>query len=198
MKLRFLLLLLSLAGACALGDDTVALWLFDEPEGLYPSSLLTDAGPHYYDPALGRGGRIVAGKFGRALEPCPPAPLEIRGESRSVLFGITPSPKTPGRTVEPLHWRNATFCALATVGEKHLRSPNFANPTGTKLNLGAFDWTIEFWFLPGESLAEGVVFEIGEGPRGENERVTRLTLRADRTAFELYNDPARATLIIPT
>lgn len=190
--------LFCLFAAVLLRADTVALWLFDEPEGLYPSSLLTDAGPHHYDLALGRGGRIVIGRFGRALEPCPPAPLEIRGESRSVQFGISPAPKVPGRTVEPLHWGNATFCALATVGEKHLRSPNFANPTETRLNLGAFDWTVEFWFMPGEERREGVVFEIGEGPRGENERVTRLALRADRTAFELYNDPARVTVVIPT
>ena len=195
MKKLLLFSLLATYGFC---DDTIALWLFDEPEGLYPSCLLTDAGPHYYDLALGRGGRIVPGRFGRALEPCPPIPLEIRGESRSVLFGITPPPKAPGRTVEPLHWGNATFCALATVGEKHLRSPNFANPTETRLNLGAFDWTVEFWFLPGEGTGDGVVFEIGEGPRGENERVTRLLLRADRTAFELYNDPARATIVIPS
>lgn len=189
---------LCLASVCVMRADTIALWLFDEPEGLYPSSLLTDASPHHYDLALGRGGRIVAGRFGRALEPCAPAPLEIRGQSRSVQFGISPAPKLPGRTVDPLHWGNATFCALATVGEKHLRSANFANPTETRLNLGAFDWTVEFWFLPGEERREGVVFEIGEGPRGENERVTRLALRADRTAFELYNDAARATLIIPT
>ena len=192
------LLLLSVLVTSGYGDDTVALWLFDEPEGLYPSSVLTDAGPHYYDLALGRGGRIVPGRFGRALEPCPPVPLEIRSQSPSVLFGITPPPKALGRTVEPLHWGNATFCALATVGEKHLRSANFANPTETRLNLGAFDWTVEFWFLPGEGAGEGLVFEIGEGPRGENERVTRLLLRADRTAFELYNDPGRATIVIPT
>ncbi len=196
---RTILLPLVLAAVSASSGraDTIALWLFDEHEGLYPSCMLSDAGPNGYDLALGRGGRIVAGRFGRALEACPPAPLEIRGSQRSVLFGLTPPPTLPGRKVEPLHWMNATFCALATVGEKHLRSAGFANPTQTRLNLGDFDWTVEFWFLPGDG-GEGVVFEIGQGPRGENEFVTRLTLRADRAAFELYNQPGGGTLWIPT
>lgn len=177
--------------------DPVALWLFDEHQGLYPSSILSDAGPHHYDLVLGRGGRIVPGRFGRALQPCPPPPLSIHAQSPSVLFGLAPPPKIPGRLTEPLVWQNAVFCAFATAGEKHLRSPGFVNPTETQLNLGAFDWTVEFWFQstgPGG----GVVFEIGEGPRGDNDRVTRLSLRADGRAFELYNHAVRGTLLIPT
>src|SRR5687767_7937870 len=47
--------------------DTVALWLFDEQVGVYPSSVLNDAGPKSYFLILGRGGEIVPGRFGNAL-----------------------------------------------------------------------------------------------------------------------------------
>ncbi len=110
-----------------------------------------------------------------------------------------PAPKPPGRTIDPLNWRNATFAALATSGEKHLRTPGFANATDTKLNLGAFDWTVEFWFLPGaNSAADGVVFETGSGPRGENDVVTRLSLNANRAAFTLVNQPSGTRMTIPS
>ena len=49
-----------------------------------------------------------------------------------------------------------------------------------------------------EEYASQVVFEIGEGPRGENDRVTRLTLNADRRAFTLYNQPSNVRLLIAT
>jgi len=73
------------------------------------------------------------------------------------------------------------------------------NPTETKLNLGAFDWTVEFWFrADGQADADGVVFEIGAGPRGENDHVTRLTLNADRQGFTLTNQPSGTRLVIPS
>jgi hypothetical protein len=46
--------------------ETVALWLFDEQTGLYPSSILTDSGPNDDSLVLGRRVRIVKGKFGNA------------------------------------------------------------------------------------------------------------------------------------
>ena len=45
---------------------------------------------------------------------------------------------------------------------------------------------------------EAVVFEIGTGPRGENDIVTRLTWSADRSHFTLVNQPAGASIDIPT
>jgi hypothetical protein len=61
-----------------------------------------------------------------------------------------------------------------TSGEKHLRNQvGFPQVTTTKLNLGDFDWTIEFWFKPlRQSNDYGVVFEIGSGPRAENDTIT--------------------------
>ncbi len=180
------------------GANTVALWLFDEPEGLYPSSTLNDATGNGLVLALGRGGHIVAGRFGRALEPMEPAALKITGTVDEPEFGLETRRPPAGRTVAPMNWMNAHFCALMTRGERHLRSPGFVNPTQTKLNLGAFDWTVEFWYLPtGLGDPDGVVFEIGSGPRGENDLVTRLSLNTDRAAFTLENQPGAAKLVIP-
>lgn len=195
-------LLLACASAVEGAPDPTleALWLFDESTGSYPSTILVDASPHGRILALGRGGCIVEGKYGQALAPCPPRPLDLTGVAvRNVLFGLAPAPTPPGRGTPPLDWSRATFVALATVGEKHLRQPGFANVTQTKLNLGAFDWTVEFWFRAnGASASEGVVFELGRGPRGDNDAVTRLTLNAGRSAFRLENQPSQMRLVIPT
>jgi len=98
----------AVVAAAALGcltahASTVALWLFDEPAALYPSCPLADASPNGYILALGRGGCLVEGKYGRALEPCEPKPLVISeaGEQR-ILFGLAPAPIPAGRSVQPL------------------------------------------------------------------------------------------------
>lgn len=198
--------------------ETVALWAFDEPAGLYPSSALADQGAHEYFLTIGPGGSIVPGRFGRALstleQPMPPAVnrhaeheegqlVDSETDTGAVMFGLKQLPTPAGRTVPPLSWMNAHFTALLTVGENHLRKDKSApNPTKTGLNLGAFDWTVEFWFLPAASTAapaaDGVVFEIGEGPRGENDHVTALCLKADRSGFTFVNQPAGVKLDIPS
>src|SRR5262245_47059390 len=120
---------------------TVSLYLFDEQKEIYPSCPLTDSGPNGYFLALGRGARIVEGRFGHALEPAEPLPLTIGGTSArpgsesALRFGLVPVPTPADRTVEPMTWMNALFGALLTSGEKHLRSPGFGNVTDTKLNL---------------------------------------------------------------
>ena len=198
-KRAILASLLAMAVAFPASAATVALWLLDEPEGLYPSSILNDATGNGLFLAMGRGARIVEGRFGRALEIAEPAPLNISASTMNPQFGLFPTPDSPAGKVTPLHWKNANFAALLTRGERRMRSPGFANATDTKLNLGAFDWTVEFWFRPGAgSNAEGVVFELGEGPRGANHRVTRLSLRADGASFLLENEPASVRLVIPS
>ncbi|MEO8029087.1 MAG: LamG domain-containing protein [Bryobacteraceae bacterium] len=202
LKSRALLIAALLAGECRAG--VVATWLFDEQTQAYPSSVLSDCGPNGYSLVLGRGARLVPGRFGHALAPSEPEPLDIRGalvrpESASArLFGLVPSPIPAGRHLQPMWWQNATFAGLLTAGEKHLRTPDVSNPSDTKLNLGAFDWTVEFWYQTRTRGTEGVVFEIGQGPRGENEHVTRLTLSADRRTFRLLNEPSASTVVITT
>src|SRR4051794_22742487 len=155
--------------------ETVAQWLFDEQQGLYPSCVLGESATDHCPLVLGMGGQIVAGKFGNALEPLKQPKVAL---SRSARFtGFERLPKIAvGRKTPPMDWSNANFCALMTRGEKHLRQEvGFASPTSTRLNLGDFDWTVEFWYRPTrKSDGEGIVFEIGEGPRGENDRVTQL------------------------
>jgi hypothetical protein len=180
------------APACA---ETVALWLFDEQVGVYPSSVLNDAGPGSHFLVLGRGAEIAPGKFGNALRPIPPVPLTItargagsdvdRGGS-AVTFGLRSPPLKPGRTQPPLRWENAHFAALFTNGDAHLRRAPFANATDSKLNLGERDWTIECWLrIDAGAKEEGVIFEIGAGPRGENDLVTRFSVLPRENAFLL-------------
>lgn len=191
--------------------QTISLWLFDEPIAVYPSTVLSDHGPNDYPMVIGSGGQIVEGRFGNALEPIeyPDRSLVIERLQREaaalkgdegILFGLKTLPIPSGRTIEPMSWLNANFCALMTSGENHLRKEvGFAQPTKTKLNLGNFDWTVEFWFLPTrQANEEGVVFEIGQGPRGENNFVTRLVLNSDQTSFTLFNQPSGTNLHIPS
>lgn len=61
-----------------------------------------------------------------------------------------------------------------------------ANPTDSRLNLGAHDWTIECWLhLDPTASDEGVIFEIGTGPRGADDFVTRFSVLPRENAFAL-------------
>jgi len=143
----FLRLFLALAAGSAasgvVGAETVAFWPFDEPAGLYPSCALADLSGNGMPLILGPGGTLSPGKFGRALTTeLQPAPAWPPGKA---LFGLSQLPVPAGRTVPPLSWMNARFAALNTAGETHLRKEvTQPNPAATGLNLGAFDWTVEF------------------------------------------------------
>lgn len=194
---------LALLAGCFLAKSasaqTIALWPFDEPKGLYPSCVLDDISDNNCPLVIGPGGQIVEGKFGNALDPI--AQPAVRYPSLgSILFGLAPAPKPPGRTIDPMTWKNALFAALMTMGEKHLRKEvGFVNPTLCKLNLGDFDWTVEFWYRPMRKPEEsGVVFEIGRGPRGENDDATQLATAPDGKGFVLFNQPGGVRLPIPT
>jgi hypothetical protein len=178
--------------------QTTALWLFDEQVGLYPSAVLSDQSDNDYAMVIGPGGQIVPGKFGNALEPIEQPEVNYpEGEER---FGLKPVPVSEGRTVAPMTWMNANFCALMTSGEHHLRNEvGFVNATDAKLNLGNFDWTVEFWFQPTRNTGqEGVVFEIGQGPRGENNHVTSLSLNIEMNTFVLINQPSASEISLST
>lgn len=197
-----LVLLSSLILSSAFGGsaETVVSWAFDEPVGMYPSSVLSDQGPGNHVLVLGPGGSLVPGRFGNALSPIEQPPIEL--PPGSVRFGLSPLPVPEGRTVVPMNWENARFAALITSGENHLRKEfDFLNATRSHLNLGAFDWTVEFWmqlgaWSPDES--RGVVFELGEGPRGENGHITSLVLKGDRSGFVLTNWPSGSEVSIPS
>jgi len=194
-----LALLVFLVGVDVARAETVALWLFDEQVGIYPSCALGDASANNYPLVLGSGGQIVEGKFGGALEPSEQPRIELSRVRRYTGFERRPE-NDPSRKVPPMDWSNARFCALMTNGERHLRQEvGFSHPTRTRLNLGDQDWTVEFWYLPTLNVeGDGVVLEIGEGPRGENDRITQLVLNKARDGFVLWNQPSGIRLQIPS
>ena len=169
---------------------TIALWLFDEPVALYPSHVLDDQSDNDYPLVLGLGGKLVGGKFGNALSPIMHEDIILpEGEK---LFGLQEMKPLDGRTVAPLTWYNARFSALMTSGEKHLRKEvGFVNPTDSKLNLGDFNWTVECWFsASGKGSGPGVLFEIGQGPRVDNNQITQLLYHPGEASFEFINTPS--------
>jgi len=182
--------------ATSLKAQTIALWLFDEQAGLYPSSVLCDYSDNDYPMVIGPGGMIVPGKFGNALDAVPQPPVSYpEGEE---IFGLKKLPIPEGRTIEPMTWMNANFCGLMTMGENHLRKEvDFVNPTCSQLNLGQFDWTVEFWMKSLRRLEQdGVIFEVGRGPRGENQERTRLVVDKELKGFRLFNTSAQTDLFI--
>ncbi len=212
VKARFLLVFIILCGfyfANKTRAQTIALWLFDEQTGIYPSSTLNDNGPNDYPMVIGPGGIIVPGKFGNAIEPVVRDEFELIANTLrqkadqiegGLRFGLKEMPVVEGRTIEPMTWLNARFCALMTGGENHLRKQvGFPNVTATKLNLGDFDWTVEFWFRSTKDMnTDGVVFEMGSGYRGENDKMTQLLLNADSQGFTFVNQPGGIRLNIPS
>ncbi len=166
--------------------ESIALWLFDEQLGLYPSCVLGDAASNNIPPVLGPGGHLVEGQFGNALQLTEPPgannPLEehLVGLAARQQLAVNRPDAAPSMT-----WQNNGFCALMTRGEKHLRQEvEFASPTQTAINHAHSDWTIEFCFKlndkPGEQ--DGVIFEIGEGPRSADTDVTLLLLAQDQAS----------------
>lgn len=195
-----IILLIGLLSNNIVNAQTIAFWPFDEQQGIYPSCVLSDLSDNDFPMVLGLGGKIVKGKFGNALHPEQQSKFDFLEIEDEVSFGLTKLLKQEGKTQEPMNWFNANFSALMTSGEKHLRKQvGFAQATKTKLNLGYFDWTIEFWYKPLDNLIEnGTVFEIGTGPRGENEIVTFLKLNKEQNQFIIYNQPNGNTLYLPT
>lgn len=178
--------------------QTTALWLFDEPRGTYPSSVLDSSSENDYPLVLGQGGCLVVGKFGNALSVCEREPIEYPPGRPE--HGLKRPWRLFGKDQHRMNWHNAHFAALMTAGANHLRKEvGFVNVVDTRLNLGDFDWTIEFWFRAVEVAAkDGIVFEIGILPVSEDSKVTSLTLSGDFESFVLRNDPSGTKLRIPT
>ena len=197
--------------------ETTALWLFDEPAGLYPSHTLDDMSDNDMVLSLGLGAQVVPGHYGDALllAPLEPASRRAARPKRSPSeFGLARLPIPEGRTVEPLSWFTAHYAALMTSGENHLRKQvGHKNPTTNALNLGDFDWTVEFWHSPGDAPAAAAsdpdpdVRRPGQKPSSSNSApapaarttlVTQLSWSADRSHFVLANQPTGAPVEIPT
>ena len=178
--------------------QTIALWLFDEPQGLYPSHVMDDVSENDYPLVIGRSGALVKGKYGNALDATAFMELEIpdMDEARFGMGKALPIPK--GRTAVPMNWENGLFTGLMASGEKHLRKEiGMVNASETKLNLGDFDWTVQFWYQPTKKITkEAVIFEIGEGPLREKNKITSLRISADQTGFIFENNPSGTKTLI--
>jgi len=79
--------------------ETVAFWAFDEPVGMYPSSVLSDQSPGDHSLVLGPGGSLVPGRFGNALSAEEQPPIDL--PPGSVRFGLEQLPTPP--PIDP--WR---------------------------------------------------------------------------------------------
>ena len=136
----FLYFMIFSGWSIAVEAQTIALWCFDEQQGIYPSCVVSDLSDNDFPLVLGPGGQIVAGKFGNALEPSEQPKITLP-ESESIKFGMKKFTIPAGRTVEPMNWHNANFCALMTSGENHLRKEvSFKHPTKSRLNLVDIYW----------------------------------------------------------
>lgn len=78
---------LLLTGSALTAAETVALWLFDEPVGLYPSTPLEASAGIDAPLVLGLGGSVVPGRFGQALSttPFPSVTIPSEGEHTAAL-----------------------------------------------------------------------------------------------------------------
>ena len=198
-KNNIMFLIICVLISVELQGQTIALWQFNESKGLYPSHVLDDSSENDYPLVIGKKGKIVDGKFGNGLDMTSNYELEITLNNQ-ILFGLAKPEIPQGRTTVPMYWENADFSALMTVGETHLRKQvGFVNPTDTKLNLGNFDWTLEFWYKPLQGTQEeGVVFEIGVGPIREKSAVTSLSVSKEKKGFMLQNGDNMPPIFIQT
>ena len=107
---------------------------------------------------LAGGAALGPGKFGQALWP--------GGADGSGMGRVSPLPRR----------------VAADAG----RLDFVANPMDSRLNLGAHDWSVECWlWLDASATDEGVIYEIGSGPPGANELVTRFSVWPRENAFVL-------------
>ncbi len=110
------------------------------------------------------------------------------GRAETVALWLFDGPAPVGATRVPgkfgAAYRPAGDTAAAPASEGGAGAA--ASPTDSRLNLGAGDWTLECWLrLDAGAADEGVLFEIGCGPRGTGELVTRFSVLPRENAFAL-------------
>jgi hypothetical protein len=135
------------AGRVLAGVDshTAALWLFDETQ--YPNVTLTDAGTMRADLRLLTGvGKPVPDAF-------------LRGEAGIVPGKFGSAIRFPMPAGSAVVWASE---GQAAVGTRHFSDRDAEAPE--RLNLGYFDWTMEFWFRGvSPQRGRGVVWEVRNG-----------------------------------
>ncbi|MEZ5275088.1 MAG: hypothetical protein R3F07_01755 [Opitutaceae bacterium] len=179
----------TVSGAASPGVDehTLALWLFDEPT--YPNVILTDAGPHGYDLRLQSAYGEWAVRAEGKGEP-PARPLHVDGR-----YGLLPGKfgralYVPDPSIARVIWpdNRQRYSSASMLGE--------VDQVPERLNLGYFDWTIEFWFkAEGAQPIEATVFEVRneqDYPRGLPMQ-NALRLEPGRSSFRLVSETTMST-----
>jgi len=154
--LRFVCALAGSPGVAELKAELVAQWRFDARAE--PGATEVGRGPE-------AGNGVVLLPSGASLGP---------GRSGQALW-LAASPPA-ARKASP----------VLRVGGEDGRLARVSNPTDTRLNLGADDWTLECWLrLEAGAAGEGVIYEIGAGPPGRGELVTRFSVVPREETFVL-------------
>lgn len=130
-------------GGPVAGADWIARWSFERPVERVARSAVRDPDGTSGGVLLPPGAQLGPGRFGLALWP---------GLSRG-----------PNREAPVLR-----------VDGDGATSTRLDNPADLRLNLGAHDWTLACWLrLDAGADDEGVIFELGSGPPGPDDFVTR-------------------------
>jgi len=123
-------------------SHTVGLWLFDEVD--YPYTTLTDASQYEYDLRLMKGGRLVDGKYGRALKVTPGLDYAVGYSSWKGIVAFARMREASGRPGSGL-WG-------PTVAPEKLLAA-----------LNGHDFTCEFWLmLMSKPIQDVVLIDLGE------------------------------------
>ncbi len=118
------------------------------------------------------------------------------GVARAATVGLWLFDDDGGETVERVPGKSGRAfrpAARAPVDSANQQadSASRTNPTDSRLNLGASDWTIECWLRldadldTGDEDNEATILEVGTGPRGKSELVTRFSVLPRENAFAL-------------
>jgi hypothetical protein len=178
-----------LHGATSPGVDenTVALWLFDEP--MYPNVILTDAGSHGYDLRLQSAyGTWYLETEGKG-EP-PAEPLHVSGEYGLVSGKFGRALYVPEPSIAAVIWpdNRQRYSSASMLGR--------GSDVPERFNLGYLDWTVEFWFrASGPQPVAATVFEVrneADHPRSVP-MVNAFRMAADRSGFILVSQTVGKT-----
>jgi len=144
-------------------EHTVGLWLFDEID--YPYTTITDASEYEYDLRLMKGGKLVDGRYGRALKVTPGLDYAIAYSSWKGFVAFGSMREASGRPGSGL-WG-------PTVAPEKLLSA---------LNGG--DFTCEFWvMLMSSPIQDVVLLDLGD----KYEPGFKLTLKKRAAGFVVEN-----------
>jgi hypothetical protein len=164
VRLALLVALGSVGHARSPGVDahTVALWLFDEPT--YPNVVLTDASRDGSDLRLQAEYDTWYVRTEGSGD-APAKPLHVEGK-----YGLI-----PGKFGRALYVPQPSIARITWVDNRGRYGSGSMMPTGTavpeRLNLGYFDWTVEFWFrAAGPQTNVGTILELRnetDQPRGQ-------------------------------